>query len=201
MHPGSTAKPFTAVALIDSDASTPQTCSGTLRIKSRRFDCSHPTVTGPVDLPVAVAYSCNQFFTSAAARVDASRLTSTFLRYGFEAQAPGSPEHRALLAIGEWGVSCTVMELAQAYRRLALVRERYRPIWQGLEAAGEYGTARLAKPSGVAIAGKTGTSRYALFAGWAPAGKPKIVVAVLVPGGRGGADAAPIARSLFEKHL
>ena len=201
VHPGSTIKPFTAVALIDANAFAPQPCTGSLRIRARRLDCSHPNVAGPVELPVAIAYSCNQYFGAAASRVEAQRLTGTYQRFGFDTQSPGSPQERSLIAIGEWGVASTLSELAHAYRRLAQVRERYRLIWQGLESAGEYGTARLARPNGIAIAGKTGTSRNALFAGWAPSDKPRIVVAVQVPHGRGGGDAAPIARSLFEKYL
>jgi cell division protein FtsI/penicillin-binding protein 2 len=211
-HPGSTAKPFTAIALVDANKSAPRKCSGDLKLATRRLACSHPIVPGPVDLTVALAYSCNQFFAVHANSVSSALLAAVFQRFGLDAQSPGSPEERALLSIGEWGVVTTLADLARAYRRLALLcvssSHRYQLVWAGLKAAGQYGTARLARPPGTEIAGKTGTSpapgrtrTHALFAGWAPADAPQIVAAVFVSRGSGGADAAPVARMLFEKYL
>jgi cell division protein FtsI/penicillin-binding protein 2 len=197
VHPGSAVKPLTSVALIEARAIDPRACTGDLRIANRRLACSHPAVPGGVDLPVAIAYSCNQFFAANAARID---VAANFRRFDLEAPTPTSPEQRALMAIGEWGVVTTAVELANAYRRLASLRHDL--ILQGMRAASDYGTARLAVPAGATIAGKTGTSRASgLFAGWAPAEAPSVVVAVIVSGGRGGIDAAPVARALFEKHL
>ena len=199
VHPGSTVKPLTAVALIEANCYDARSCSGTLRVGERRLSCSHPAVAGRIDLPVAIAYSCNEFFAANAIRVPAANLAANLRQFGLEAQTPTTPEQRALMAIGEWGVLATLTELARAYRLLRDTR-----VVEGMRAAAEYGTARLA---GDDVAGKTGTSpapgrlgTYALFAGWSPADAPKIVVAVLTTG-RGGADAAPVARGLFEKHL
>jgi cell division protein FtsI/penicillin-binding protein 2 len=197
VHPGSTAKPLTAVALIEARAIGPRACTGDLRVANRRLACSHPTVPGRIDLPAAIAYSCNQFFAANAAAID---VAANFRRFELEVQTPASPEQRSLMAIGEWGVLATVVELANAYRRLASLR--HEPILQGMRAASDYGTARLAVPAGATIAGKTGTSRAAgLFAGWGPAEAPAVVVAVMVAHGRGGVDAAPLARTIFEKYL
>lgn len=134
-----------------------------------------------------------------------SGLCETLRRFGIDVEFPHTPEQRSLLAIGEWGVVCNVGELAAAYRKLSMMRG-YELIREGLDGAVRFGTARLAQPRTVAVRGKTGTSpnryrsgTYAWFAGWAPANRPKAVVAVVVPGGSGGADAAPVARALFEK--
>jgi cell division protein FtsI/penicillin-binding protein 2 len=205
VHPGSTVKPLTAIALIEAGASDARECTGDLRVARRRLTCSHPPVTGPIDLPVAIAYSCNQFFAGNALRVDPPALAANLRRFELEVQMPASPEQRALLAIGEWGVLATAVELANAYRRLASIR--HKSIVEGMQAASEYGTARLAAPAGVRVAGKTGTSpvpgrlgTLALFAGWAPVEAPRVVVAVMLAG-RGGVDAAPAARTVFEKYL
>ena len=112
---------------------------------------------GASTLPVALAYSCNQFFAGNATRITASALAANLRKFELAAQTPASPEQLALMAIGEWGVLATVIELANAYRRLSSLR--YQSIFEGMRAAAEYGTARLAAPAGVAIAGKTGTSR------------------------------------------
>ena len=206
VHPGSTVKPLTAVALIEAGAFDARACTGEFRVANRRLACSHPRVAGRIDLPVAIAYSCNEFFAGNGARVDPSALAANLRRFELEAQTPGTPEQRALMAIGEWGVLATIVQLANAYRRLSSLR--YQSIFEGLRAATDFGTARLAAPPGVAVAGKTGTSpapgrlqMNALFAGWAPAESPKVVVAVLASNGRGGIDAAPAARTLFEKYL
>lgn len=199
IHPGSAVKPFVGVALLDAGATGPVRCSGALRIGSRRLDCTHPPVTEPVELTVALAYSCNSYFVSAAMRLTPEQLTAGLRRFGLDV-LPGNA--RELMTVGESGVSCTLMELAQAYRRLASAR--YPAIHDGLLAATEYGTAQLSRPKDVVVAGKTGTSSQpprAIFAGWAPADQPRIVVAVQTPGGRGGVDAAPIAKKLFEDYL
>jgi cell division protein FtsI/penicillin-binding protein 2 len=65
---------------------------------------------------------------------------------------------------------------------------------------------RAAQPESVAfrVAGKTGTApaeqgqwTHAWFAGFAPAGKPEIVLVVFLEKGRGGSDAAEVAREIF----
>lgn len=197
--PGSAVKPLVSVALLEARAAGPVACSGVLSVASRNFACSHPRVSGGVDLPLALAYSCNSYFAGAAARVRGAVLAGTLRRLGLDARAPGSAEAQSLLALGAWGVECSALELAQAYRRLAAMR--LKPVVEGLVAAATSGTARLARPGRVEICGKTGTGRFALFAGWAPAVDPRVVVAVIVPGGRGGTEAAPLARGLFERYL
>jgi cell division protein FtsI/penicillin-binding protein 2 len=199
-HPGSTVKPFTAVAAIEGGNVQPQRCAKQLRIGVRRLDCSHPVSPEPLDLSAALAYSCNSFFAGAGSRLDVQALTGTLRRYGFDLEFPQTPDQRALMAVGEWGVYCSLRELAEAYRKLA--SKHNDRVVEGLKAAAEYGTARLARPRNVPVAGKTGTTKtHALFAGWAPADAPRIIVAVSTRNGRGGSDAAPIARSLFEKYL
>jgi cell division protein FtsI/penicillin-binding protein 2 len=48
------------------------------------------------------------------------------------------------------------------------------------------------------VAGKTGTSAgHAWFAGFAPAERPEVVVVVFLESGTGGADAAPVAGTVF----
>lgn len=168
-------------------------------IAGRSFACSHGRVAGRIDLPSALAYSCNSFFARAAARVRPEVLAGTLRRLGLDARTPSSADAAALLALGTEGVACTALELAQAYRKLAGLR--LRPVYEGLLEAAKSGTARLASPRGVEVCGKTGTGQFAVFAGWAPAADPRVVVAAIVPGGRGGTEAAPVGRETFERFL
>ena len=59
---------------------------------------------------------------------------------------PTSVEARQLLALGEANIRITPLELVFAYRKLALKRNLPPTVFNGLIAATEYGTARLARP-------------------------------------------------------
>src|SRR5207247_1500593 len=169
-RPGSTVKPFTMLALLASSAS-PRTliCARRLLIGARHMDCTHPPTPDPLDAVAALAYSCNYYFASLAAGLRSSDLVETFARAGLishtglhageavgEIVPPVNAEQRQLLALGEANILITPLGLLSAYRKLALRKDP--TVSKGLEAATEYGTARLARPPGVAVAGKTGTA-------------------------------------------
>jgi cell division protein FtsI/penicillin-binding protein 2 len=216
-RPGSTVKPF---ALLASGAKARTlVCARKLQIGARQMDCTHPATPDPLDAGAALAYSCNYYFASLAAGLRSSDLVEAFTRAGLISQtgldageavgeiiAPVTLEQRQLLALGEANIRITPLGLLSAYRKLAL--QRNRAISEGLEAATEYGTARLARPPGMKVGGKTGTASdpgsgqiHAWFAGYAPAESPRIVVVVFLEQGAGGRDAAPIARELFQAAL
>jgi len=219
-RPGSTVKPFTLLALLASRPS-PRTlnCARKLQIGARHMDCTHPPTADPLDAVAALAYSCNYYFATLAAGLRNSDLVETFTRAGLisrtgldadeavgEIVPPATLEQRQLLALGEGNILVTPLGLVSAYRKLAL--QRNRTIAEGLEAAAEYGTARLSRPAGVKVGGKTGTASdpgtgqiHAWFAGYAPAESPRIAVVVFLEQGAGGRDAAPIARELFQVAL
>jgi cell division protein FtsI/penicillin-binding protein 2 len=185
------------------------------------MDCTHPHSPDPFDAVTALAYSCNYYFASLARSLRNSDLMEAFTRAGLASQtglypgeavgeisAPTSVEARQLLALGEANIRITPLELLSAYRKLALQRKRWPLALTGLEAATEYGTARLARPPGLKVAGKTGTAldpgsgqAHAWFAGFAPADSPRIIVVVFLEQGTGGRDAAPVARELFQVAL
>ena len=219
--PGSTMKPFTLMALLDAGLVTENTslfCPLRVAVNGRTLDCSHPALTEPVNPVMALAYSCNHFFIHASQSLPMDLLYRAFSRAGFDSltgkwpsevpgtlRYPASKEAVQLMSIGEDGVAVTPLELAEAYRTLAvrlrnpMLTTDLRIISEGLESAINTGTARLAAAKGIRVAGKTGTSRgHAWFAGFAPVERPDIVVVVFLEKGRGGADAAPIAGRIFE---
>ncbi|MFQ5627521.1 MAG: penicillin-binding protein 2 [bacterium] len=70
---------------------------------------------------------------------------------------------------------------------------------------GIHGTAKGAKPGKIKVAGKTGTAQapvgedHAWFIGFAPVENPQVAFAIFLEnGGGGGANAAPIARSILK---
>jgi cell division protein FtsI/penicillin-binding protein 2 len=199
--PGSTLKPFVLAALLRSAGFDPQrriACAGRMTIAGRRLDCTHGPAVASVNGVEAIAYSCNRYFAETASR--AHGLTALLREYGFRPRTPSTPDELRLQAIGEWGVDTTPDELARTYRQLALLEDRpeLAPVFEGLRMAVTAGTARNAGPD---FAGKTGTtasasglSLDAWFAGFTPPVRPRHVVAIFVPGGRGAIDAAPLAR-------
>ena len=224
-RPGSAFKPFTLLALLNSGKLTPTdslSCRRNLHLGSHNLSCSHPQ-TGPLKAVSALAYSCNDFFATMGERLTAEELRSAFQQAGFtsasglaKSEAVGSmqlaqtDEERQLQAIGEGEMRVTPLEMLEAYRKLALRiygnPDKAEPtVQEGLEAAVEYGMARLAAVKGLKVAGKTGTARAegsawsnAWFAGYAPAHQPQVAVVVFLEKGTGPGDAAPLASEIFK---
>lgn len=190
--PGSTLKPLVLQTLLErgrlrADETFP--CSGDLRLEGRSFACTHPPVSTAMTLRTAIAYSCNCFVAHYAARFQ--DLTHELDIWGLEA-------HRApveLQALGEEGVIATPASLAAAFARLAA--RAADAVKAGMADAVQYGTAQRAQVTGLAIAGKTGSARNAAwFAGFTDS----VIIAVLVQGRSGGADAAPVAARILQAH-
>jgi penicillin-binding protein 2 len=80
---------------------------------------------------------------------------------------------------------------------------------EGMRDAAAYGTAVKGAPEGHEIMGKTGTGEFlgsswathAWFLGFAPVDNPEIAVVVFLYHGRGGEDAAPVAREVFRVYF
>jgi penicillin-binding protein 2 len=226
VHPGSSIKPFTLLALLEAgkvDAHTALVCKRPLTIAGHRLDCPHPDTKEPLGPAAALAYSCNSYFTSVATRLTPQQLRDSFVRAGFKSvtglapnEATGevalarSPEQLQLQAIGEWGISVTPLELVRAYRDLALLSSKNIDVkftsllFEGLQQSVAYGMARAAQPaSAMRVAGKTGTAAadegpwtHGWFAGYAPAEHPEIVLVIFLENGHG-SDAAALARKIF----
>ncbi len=223
-RPGSAFKPFTMLALLQSGklkTTDHWTCRRTLKVGTHNLACTHPQA-GELQAVSALAYSCNDFFATFGARLTPEELQKAFISAGFTSasgfatdEATGSirlardKEERQLQAIGEGEMRITPLEMLAAYRALALRKtasnstEAERTVFAALEAATEYGMARLALTKGVKVAGKTGTARTdqgwanAWFAGYAPADHPQVAVVVFLERGTGPGDAAPLASEIF----
>jgi penicillin-binding protein 2 len=223
--PGSSIKPFTLLALLQSGKVNEQTalmCKRPLSIAGHKLDCSHPPTTQPLAPAVALAYSCNSYFTTVVLRLSGTDLRNAFVADGFSSatamtseEAAGevtlahSPEQLQLQAVGEWGIRVTPLELLRGYRSLALLQAKHEhklePLFVGLRDSATYGMGRLAQPPILLkVAGKTGTApadegawTHAWFAGYAPADNPKMVLVIFLEHGHGGSDAAGVAREIF----
>jgi cell division protein FtsI/penicillin-binding protein 2 len=225
-RPGSAFKPFTLLALLQSGKLRPDdslSCRRNLHVGKHDLSCSHPQ-TGSLHAVSALAYSCNDFFATFGSRLAAQELQDVFTRAGFASPSGFAPneaigsirpasttEERQLQSIGEGEMKVTPLEMLAAYRKFALRRtaadtsDAERTVLRGLEAATDYGAARLASVPEMSIAGKTGTARSdqgawtsAWFAGYAPADKPQIALVIFLERGTGPGDAAPLASKIFQ---
>jgi cell division protein FtsI/penicillin-binding protein 2 len=224
--PGSTVKPISLWALLRSGklkADETFLCPLHLRLAGLQMDCSHPRLPFPVNATRAIAYSCNCTTAHFAERFRGHELAQFYRELGFESATGLLPraettghvqqglygEQLQLQALGERGVRVTALELAEAYRRLALLAREapFLPILEGLEGAVEFGTGQRAQVTVRKVAGKTGSVEVqpglhaAWFAGFAPSQDPEVVVTVLTQGRSGAEAAAPIAGDLLRRYF
>lgn len=193
LPPGSAVKPVVLAAL---DQALRAPCRQRLRLRGHVLDCTHVPLAAPLDAYTALAASCNSWFAQAALRAGAEEVQRTLLRAGASAQLARDAEELQLQTLGVEAVRFTPLALGSAYCRIARLGSS--ALRDALARAVLEGTAQLAAPAGLAVAGKTGTALGASwFAGFAPAHDPRVVAVVQLNSGRGGADAAPLARDLF----
>jgi len=226
--PGSTLKPLVLYSLIASGRWNPDhrvACDRKLNVAGHRLACTHPPAP-PFDAREALAWSCNSYFAELARTLEPGELGRLLRSTGLlsitgladqaaasEAKAefrqPMTADAVQLALLGVEGIRITPLELATAYRWLALQLTAHpdsraaKVVRSGIEDSASFGMARSAGLGGVPLAGKTGTAEgasssqtHGWFAGIAPAANPQVVVVVYLPAGRG-ADAAGVAAQLL----
>jgi len=151
-QPGSTMKPFSALAALEDHLVDPEhteKCEGVVFFGHRPFRCSH--VHGRVDLRKAIARSCNVYFFHLAETVGMDRIAYIAHEFGLgektglgiNPEAPGRVPTRSWnalryrgqfrigftlnMAIGEGDVIVTPLQLALAYATLGNGGTLYQP--------------------------------------------------------------------------
>jgi cell division protein FtsI/penicillin-binding protein 2 len=222
--PGSTLKPLVLYGLVSAgrwDPSSRVACNRQLVVAGHRLACSHPPAP-PFDAREALTWSCNSYFAAVARTLAPGELGRLLRPTGLlgvtglareeavaEFREPESVEVEELTLLGVQGVRVTPLELAMAYRWLALEIEAHpdseasQVVRAGLEDSASFGMAGQASLGGIAVLGKTGTAEgtrssqtHGWFVGMAPARNPKVVIDVYLPAGRG-ADAARVAGEIL----
>ncbi len=222
--PGSTLKPLVLYRLLVAGRWNPETrvaCNRDLILAGHRLACSHPQAP-PFDAREALTWSCNTFFAAMGTSLQRGELGELLRPTGLlgptglitpEATAiffePSTVADQQLALLGVSGIRVTPLELATAYRWLALDMASHpdsvatRTVAMGLRDSVTFGMAGEANTSNIPVAGKTGTAEgkgtsrtHGWFVGLAPAHQPRVVVAVYLPAGRG-ADAAKIVGALL----
>jgi penicillin-binding protein 2 len=150
--PGSTYKPFTALAALREhliDVKKQFDCRGFYDFGKRRFKCTHSH--GPVDLNQAIVRSCNVYFYQLGEAVGLDRLAKVGFDFGFgqktglgtNVESPGRMPTRGWYsqhykgqfrvgftlnaAIGQGATTVTALQLALSYAALANGGTLYEP--------------------------------------------------------------------------
>lgn len=132
--PGSTIKPFTALAALRSgviDANSRTLCRERYAHEGAQAVCSHKPHLQPLNPSEALAYSCNYYFASVGERLNEDDLTETLAQFGFgRATGINNPQEssgvlvrkgwRPLNALGEGRtLQVTPIQLLTAYAAFA----------------------------------------------------------------------------------
>ena len=106
--PGSSIKPFTALAALRSGripADFRLPCRGGFREGQSNFLCSHPRVDAPLALEQALAYSCNDYFHAVGERLSEGSFNGLLREFGFgERTGVNAAEGSGRLARERWNV-------------------------------------------------------------------------------------------------
>ena len=213
--PGSVLKPLVLMTALRSGAVREHeaiACRGTLVVAGHNLACSHPRDVTVLDGRQALAESCNTYFATVAKRMPSATLVDGLRAFGIlPTREPRDGDERALVALGLQGVAVSPMQLALAFRKLALEMNASpggpaKVVRDGMVQSVQTGMANAARTEGVMLGGKTGTvdgpggRSHGWFAGVVfagmGAGAADRVIVVYVPNGNG-ADAAAIARSVL----
>ena len=225
--PGSAFKPLVLYGLVSNGRWDPAlriACSRKLSIGGHSVNCSHPPAA-PMDAREALSWSCNTYFATVAGTLvpgelrrlldSTGLLSSTGLAINETTAAfrdLRTPDETRLALLGVEGVKVTPLEMATAYRWLALQFDSHpnsaatKTLRAALEDSASVGTARAVAQGGVPVAGKTGTASsgtgggqsHGWFIGLAPSDAPIAVIAVYLPAGHG-SDAAHVAAELLAR--
>lgn len=203
--PGSTIKPLLLEYALEHGviaAGTQVFCDRRLRIAGRNVDCTHPANRSVFTAESALAESCNRYFAELGRRFSGESLEQALRasRLEHRSVAAAGAEELELTSLGLENVTSTPLELAEAYRGLALKLPEGGPVERGLRESVDFGMAHPAAVDGIVILGKTGTAKdrgeswtHGWFAGVLPG---RMVVVIFVPHGDGG-TAAGLARAFF----
>ncbi len=163
--PGSVMKLLVAEAGIES-AYPHFECKGRLFINGKRLRCWTGKGHGNLELPRALALSCNLYFIQWAQNLGAEKLLEVTQKYFLISKGLKNKLEENNLDLGRFAIGdfpefrVSPQSMADFWRQYLQKLETlpYAPIRQGLLRAVEEGTARKGQVSDLMILGKTGTA-------------------------------------------
>jgi cell division protein FtsI/penicillin-binding protein 2 len=180
--PGSSIKPLVLYTLVRSGRWSPEqriACNRRLIVAGHDLACTHPAAP-PFDAREALAWSCNSYFAGLARTLEPGELGQLLRPTGLQAMTglsaneavaafhePQTEAEEELTVLGTADIRITPLELAAAYRWLALQfagdpqSAAAQLVHAGLADSASFGVAGEAGAGGVLVLGKTGTAKAA----------------------------------------
>ena len=156
--PGSILKPLFLAAALEQHEVLPETtvfCRRNLHISYEgqewNLACTHPQSDVAFAAKEALAYSCNRYFAELADRIPPAQTSAILEHYGLgQTHTPQSQEQKELLVLGVAGISVSPVQMAVAYRKLALELDQAKApaVRDGLRDSVSYGMAHNAAVRG-----------------------------------------------------
>ena len=210
--PGSLMKLITAEAALRQGVDQHYRCEGHQDWPEGRQDCWIPKGHGNLDLPKALALSCNLYFSKLGDRLGWDPLLAVLAEYQLTPNPTLSRNAESLrkFAIGEaeeFSVTPkTVARFWQQYLK-QIEQPKFQAIREGLSRAATEGTAKAAAGLGLPLLAKTGTAEavgesyktHGWFLGAYPADHPQWAVMIFLKNAHGYMEPAHLAGEIFQE--
>lgn len=213
---GSIFKLIVAQSAIEKGLDFKYECAGKDKLRAKERHCWTYRGHGKLDLPKALAISCNLYFQNLGFKLGFSQILETLnqypaLRNGKTLLKPESAFDLGQFSIGDDpAFRLTPRQVSQFWNEyvLKLQEAKYAAIFQGLRrTVSQEGTASRLKNSPLEILAKTGTSdslnsnyeTNAWFLGAYPAKDPQYTLLILLQEAHGFEEASRLAEKIFSK--
>lgn len=210
--PGSLMKLITAEAASRRGVELKYRCEGHQDWGGHRENCWKARGHGDLDLPRALAQSCNLYFAQLGQKLGWEALRNTLQQYHFSTASIIHPDGAVLrkLAIGDEGsFTVTPLEMARFWEQYLgkIDQDDFRGIREGLLRAAREGTAQGGALGDVPILAKTGTAEaggrpyktHGWFLGAFPPEQPQWAVLIFLKNAHGYREAAQLGGELFKQ--
>ncbi len=217
--PGSIFKLILAQTLLESGTQFQYQCTGKDKLAGKVMHCWTYRGHGSLDLPQALALSCNLYFQNLGLKLGLSKILETMKQYPSLPAVRGETLPQGISSefkltrffIGDDpSYRLTPRQLSEFWNQyvLKIQEDRYQAIFQGLRRSVQRGgTASKLKNSPLEILAKTGTGdslnpnykTNAWFLGAYPAKNPQYTLLILLQEAHGFEEATALAEKIFSK--
>jgi cell division protein FtsI/penicillin-binding protein 2 len=210
--PGSLMKLITAEAALTQGVDLHYRCEGHHDWGQRRQDCWLPAGHGPLDLPKALALSCNLYFSQLGTQLGWDPLLSVLERYSLSPKQtiPRTPEALRRFSIGEeQSFSVTPLEMTRFWEQYLgqITRAPFQALREGLQRSALEGTAVASAGLGPPLLAKTGTASathepyktHGWFLGAFPPDDPEWAVMIFMKNAHGYREPSELAGKIFKQ--
>jgi cell division protein FtsI/penicillin-binding protein 2 len=210
--PGSLMKLLTAEAALTQGVDLHYRCEGHHDGTGGRRTCWLPEGHGPLDLPKALALSCNLYFSQLGSQLGWEPLLTVLGRYSLSPSSPVKKTSETLrrFSIGEeTAYTLTPLQITRFWEQYLdqISQPRFQAIREGLQRASLEGTAQAGTAAGPPILAKTGTAQavgepyktHGWFLGALPPEDPEWALMIFMKNAHGYREPSELAGKIFKE--